>query len=140
RGLEAGKAGGRADRLDPGEIRGGEDAALELRRDADMADPRMRDWAAQEGDLQHAGQRDVADELTAAAQMAVILLAQDPRADAGGHGTERAFPAPPGRSPPPRPSPARGEGVFSQPRVLLPPPLRGRVWVGGIGRAVWQRK
>jgi len=36
----------------------------------------MCEWAAQERDLQHAGQADVGDEFATAAQKAIIFLAQ----------------------------------------------------------------
>jgi protein ImuB len=37
------------------------------------------------------------------------------------------------QSPPPRPSPLKGEGTLQHARSLPPPPLRGRVGEGGIG-------
>ena len=45
-------------------------------------DARVRQRAAQERHLQHARQPDVADILPAPAHVAVVLLAQEPRADA----------------------------------------------------------
>ena len=45
-------------------------------------DARVRQRAAQERHLPHARQPDVADILAAAAHVAVVLLAQEPRADA----------------------------------------------------------
>ena len=48
----------------------------------EAADMGMRHRAAQEGNLQHAGHLDVADEAPAPHQMAGILLAPDTRADA----------------------------------------------------------
>ena len=71
-----------ADRLHPRQVGGGEDAALRAGRHGDAADAGMRVRAAQKHDVLRAGQPDVGDELAAAAQVPVILLAQDRRADA----------------------------------------------------------
>ena len=43
----------------------------------------MRDRAAQEGDILHAGDADIPDELAMPGQVPRILLAMDPGADAG---------------------------------------------------------
>jgi hypothetical protein len=42
----------------------------------------MRERASDEGDILHAGEAEVGDELAAAAQQAVVLLAQETRANA----------------------------------------------------------
>ena len=80
RNLEAGQCRHRADRLDAVEIRGGEDAIRVLRRDRYAANARMRERAAHERDVLHAGKTDIGDKLAAAAHEAVVLLAQEPRA------------------------------------------------------------
>ena len=82
RGLEAGQRGVGADGGDAGEVLGDDDALADGRRDADRADARMRQRAPQERHLQHARQLDVADVLAAPAHIAVVLLADEPRADA----------------------------------------------------------
>ena len=64
----------------PVEIGGGEDAVLVLRRDRYAADARMRQRAADERHVPHAGKADVGDELAAAAHQAVVFLAQETRA------------------------------------------------------------
>ena len=51
-------------------------------RNADRLDARVRQRAAQERHLLHARAADVADILAAPAHVAVVLLAQEPRADA----------------------------------------------------------
>ena len=82
--LEAGQRGVGADRRDAAEIFGDEHMVANGRRDRDALDARVRDRASEERHLQHAGQADVADILATAAHVAVVLLAQEPRADALG--------------------------------------------------------
>ena len=82
RDLEARQAGDRGDRLHLCQVVRSEDRATVQIRDRNAADARVRDRAAHERDLFHAGQADVADELAAAAQVAVVLLADQPAADA----------------------------------------------------------
>ena len=80
--LEARQRGVGADRRHAGQVLGDEHALAQRRRNADALDARMRQRAAQERHLQHAGQPDVADILPAPAHVAVVFLAQQPRADA----------------------------------------------------------
>ena len=82
--LEARQRGVGADRRDAVEIIGDEHVVANGRRDRDALDARVRDRAAEERHLQHAGQADVADILPPPAHVAVVLLAQEPRADALG--------------------------------------------------------
>ena len=77
----AGRLRHHPDRLDPRQIGGGEYPAPRGGRDRDRADVGMRVRTAQEHDLLGAAQRDVGDELAAAAQVAIVLLAQQRRAD-----------------------------------------------------------
>src|SRR5262249_50372318 len=70
------------DRLDVGEIRASEDLILVRIGDRYAADPRMRERAAQECDVLHSGKTQIRYILAAAAQKAVVFLAQEPRADA----------------------------------------------------------
>ena len=81
-GLEARQRRVGADRRHALQIIGDEHAVADRRRDRDALDARVRDGAAQERHLQHAGQPDVADILPAPAHVAVVLLAQQPRPDA----------------------------------------------------------
>ncbi len=82
RGLEARQRRIRADRRHAREVLGDEHAVADRRRDTDGPDARMRERAAQERHLHHAGQAYVPDILPAPAHIAVVLLAQQPRADA----------------------------------------------------------
>ncbi len=82
RGLEAGKRGVGADGGDPGQVLGNEHPVADRRRDADGLDAPMGQRAAHEGHVQHAGQLDIADVLAPPTQVAVVLLAGEPRADA----------------------------------------------------------
>src|SRR3954451_3893386 len=80
--LGARRLGHDPDRLHPGEIGGGEHAAADVGRHRDPPDPGMRMSATQEHDVLRAGKPNVGDEFAAAAQMAVVLPAQQRRADA----------------------------------------------------------
>ncbi len=75
-------ASDRADRLDAGEIGGGEDGILMRVGNGDAADARMGERAAHEGDVLHAGKVEIGHELAAAAHQAVVFLAEKARADA----------------------------------------------------------
>src|SRR5439155_4296348 len=81
-GYEPGQAGDRPDRHDPGEIGMGKHAVLAPGRLLDSANAGMRERAAQKLNFQHSRQPNVGDELAAAAQKPVILLARQRRADA----------------------------------------------------------
>ena len=80
-GLEAGQGGHRPDRLDAVEVLCGEDAVADGFGDRDGADAAMGDGAAHEGHVLQAGKPDVGHELAAAAHVAVVLLADQPRSD-----------------------------------------------------------
>jgi hypothetical protein len=80
--LEPGQRGVGPDRRDAVQILSDEDAVADGRRNLDRLDARVRQGASQKRHLQHAGQADVADVLAPAAHVAVVLLAQQPRADA----------------------------------------------------------
>ena len=75
--LEPRQAGHRHDRLNAGEILRDEHRGFRAGGLADAANARMRDRAAHEGQIAHAGQPDVGDELALAAQVAVILQSRD---------------------------------------------------------------
>ena len=77
----AGRLRHHPDRLDPRQVGRGEDPAPRGGRDGDRADVGVGVRAAQEHDLLGTAQRDVRDELAAAAQVAIVLLAQQRRAD-----------------------------------------------------------
>ncbi len=88
--LEAGQRGVGLDRQDPVEVGGDEHAVAQLRRNPDRPDARMGDRAAQEHHVPHARQIDVAHELAKAADVALVFLSRQPRADSlGAH----AFPS-----------------------------------------------
>ncbi len=80
--LEARQPRDGADRIDAGKVRRGEDAAAIALRDVYAADQRMRQRTAHEGNVLHAGETNVGDELAAAAHQPVVFLARQPRADA----------------------------------------------------------
>ena len=63
--LKPGSAGDGADRLDAGEVGGREDRVAIALGHVDRPDPRMRQRAAHERDVLHAGQADVGDVLAA---------------------------------------------------------------------------
>ena len=88
--LEAGEGSVGADRRHAVEIGGDDHALANGRRDAERLDAGVRARAAQERDVAQMRQRQVADELSAAAQVAVVLLADEPRANAlSGHALSR---------------------------------------------------
>ncbi len=91
RGLESRERGHGADRLDAVEVLHREYAVLESGGLLDAEDASMRDRRAHERHLQHARALDVADELAAAAQVAVVFLAAERRANALG-ARARGFP------------------------------------------------
>ena len=71
----------RDDRLHAHEILRHEHRCLRAGGLADAANARMRDRAAHEGEIAHAGQPDVGDEFALAAQVAVILQSRHRTAD-----------------------------------------------------------
>ncbi len=73
--LESRQAGHRDDRLHAGEVRGGERFAAKLVGNVDGAQLCVGERRANEGDVFHARDADIADELAAPAQEAVVLLA-----------------------------------------------------------------
>ena len=85
-GFEAGQGGDGGDRLHDGQIGRGEHGVLEPGGFADGVDAGMAERAADEGEVLHAGEADIGDELAAPAQIAVILLAQDGAANAFARG------------------------------------------------------
>jgi hypothetical protein len=80
--FEPRQAGHRNDRLHADQVLRHEHRCFRAGRLADGANARMRDGAAHEGQVTHAGQPDVGDELALAAQVAVILQSWDGSADA----------------------------------------------------------
>ena len=74
-GLKPRSGGDGADRFDAGEIGGGEDRAFVGIRNGNAAEASMGDRAAHERNVFHAGEAQVGNELPAAAQQAVVLLA-----------------------------------------------------------------
>ena len=80
--LEARQRGVGADGRHARQVLGDEHAPADRRRDADAPDARMRQRAPQERHLLHARQPYVAHILAAPAHVAVVLLAQQARADA----------------------------------------------------------
>ncbi len=77
----AGRLRHHPDRLDPWQVGGGEDPASGGGWHRNRANMGMRVGAAEKYDLVGTAQRNVSDELAAAAQMAVVLLARHRRAD-----------------------------------------------------------
>ena len=80
--LESRQPRNRADRIDAGEIRRGEDAAAIALRHMDAADQRMRQRTAHKGNVLQPGETNVGHELAAAAHQPIVFLARQPRADA----------------------------------------------------------
>jgi len=80
-GLESRKPGHGPDRLYAHEVFGDEHAVADVGRDADRLDAAVGEGAPVERDVHHPWPPDVADELAAAAQETVVLLAQQTRAD-----------------------------------------------------------
>ena len=88
--FESGQRGVGFDRQDPVEVGGDEHAIAQLLRNPDRADSRMGDRAAQEHHVPHARQIDVSHELAKAADVALVFLSRQPRANSlGAH----AFPS-----------------------------------------------
>jgi hypothetical protein len=82
RGLEARQRGVGANRRHAGKIVGDEHAVADGGRDADRFDAGVCQGAPKERHLLHPGQTDVANILAAPAHVAVVLLAEEARADA----------------------------------------------------------
>ena len=71
----------RHDRLDAGQILGGEHGAAKSFGDVDLLQPRVRDWTAHEGHVARAGEMVIADVLASPAQESFIFLAKDRGSD-----------------------------------------------------------
>ena len=80
--LESRQAGHRDDRLHPDKVRGSESLAAMLLRNVDGAQLCVGERRADEGDVFHAREADIADKLAAPAQKSVVLLALNRGADA----------------------------------------------------------
>src|SRR4029077_8275483 len=80
--LEPRQRGVGADRGNGAEIFGDEDTVAELGGHAHIPDAGVRQRAAQEGNLLHAGELEIADILSATHEEAVLLLAEEAGADA----------------------------------------------------------
>jgi hypothetical protein len=80
--LETGQRRHRADRLHIGQIICREDNVTIALGNVDASDAGMRQRAANEGDILKPRKSDIGDKLAAAAQETVVLLAEEPGADA----------------------------------------------------------
>jgi len=75
--LETGQPRRSENRLDADKVGGGEHLSLTPSRLRDRCDAAMRDGAAHEREVAHAGEANVTDELAHPAQVAIIFLARD---------------------------------------------------------------
>ena len=133
--LESGERGVGPDRQDPVEVGGDEHAVAQLRRNPDRPDARMGDRAAQEHHMLHARQIDVADELAQAADVALVFLSRQPRANSlGAHAfpsamhLSRSFPVY-GRDERNRSAaPAKAGACGVRGRPTVPPPQQPDFW------------